>query len=84
MSSEIRTCKRGIDVFYNSVFTRGERDILWELYKRKRDGMRGRGNNISSDDGNSVLRICVTIWDDVIMRSNSDNKLSISSTVYRG
>lgn len=84
MSDKICTCKWSVDVFHNSVSTCGERDILWELYKRERNAMKCGGNNISGDDGDSVLRICVTIWDDVIMRGDSNNKLSISSTICGG
>lgn len=72
MSGTICTCKRGISILHSGVSTRGERDILWELYKRERNGMRGRGNNTSSDDGNSVYGICVTIRANVIMRGDSD------------
>ena len=84
MSNKICTCKWSINVFHNSVSTCRERDILWELYKRERNVMKRRGNNLSGDDGNSLLRICITIRDDVIMRSNSNNKLSISSTICGG
>lgn len=84
MSGTICTCEWGINVFHSSVYTRRERDILWKLYKRERDGMRGRGNNISGNDGDRILRICVTIWDDVIMRGDGYNKLSVSDTIHRG
>lgn len=84
MSDKICTCEWGVNVFYNGVYTYSKRDILWELYKTKRDGVRGGGNNINSDDGNSVYGICVTMRANVIMRGNSNNKFNNSGAVYRG
>lgn len=43
--------------------------------------MRSRGDNINSDDGNSIYRICVTMRDDEFLRSNSNNKFNISDTI---
>jgi hypothetical protein len=45
--------------------------------------MRGRSGNINSNDGNSVYRICVTMRDDELLRSNGDNKFNISDTICR-
>ena len=46
--------------------------------------MRGRGDNPGGNDGDSVHRICATIWANVIMRGDGDNKFSIGCTIYRG
>ena len=54
MSSEICACKRGVDVFYSGVFTCRTRDILRELHKRARDGVRSGGDNIGGNDGDGI------------------------------
>lgn len=46
--------------------------------------MRGRGDNINTNDGNSLYRVCVTMRTNVILRGNSNNKPNISDTVCRG
>jgi len=83
MSIKIRTCERSIDVFYNGVYTYRARDILWKLYKTKRNVMRGRGSNINSDDGDGIYRLCATMRADVTLRGDSNNEFNNSDTVYR-
>ena len=84
MNSKIRACKWGINVFYNGVSAYSARDISWKLYKTTGDGMRNRGDNLNLNDGNSIYRLCITMRTDVVLRSNSYNKLNISNTICRG
>lgn len=54
MSSKICTCKWGINVLYNSVYTHSTRVILRELCETKRGGVISGGNNTNSNDGDSL------------------------------
>lgn len=36
--------------------------------------MSGRGDDICSNDNNSIFRVCIAIWTDESLRSDSDNE----------
>ena len=43
--------------------------------------MKPRCNNIHSDDGNSLYRLCISIWIDEPVRKCGDNEFTIGNTI---
>ena len=83
MITKIYPCERSIDVFHNGILTRSQRIISRIIYSTKNNGVKYRGNNLCIDDGNRIHRICITMRTNVILRSDSNNKLIIGDTIYR-
>jgi hypothetical protein len=84
VSTKIYTCKWGVNVFHNGIHAYRKRAILWKLWETERRGVKYRGSNINSNDGDSVYRVCVTMRANVVMGGDGDNESDISDTVYRG
>lgn len=80
MSSKICTCKWGINVLYNSVYTHSTRVILRELCETKRGGVISGGNNTNSNDGDSLYGLLSSVRGNEFLRSNSNNKPTVSNT----
>lgn len=84
MTNKICTREWGINVLYNGIYPHRKRAILRELYRSASNGMKRGGNNTNSNDGDSLYRVCISIWVNEFMRKCSNNKPIIGDTVYRG
>ncbi|RMY06852.1 hypothetical protein D0868_05650 [Hortaea werneckii] len=68
MINTLLTLKHCFSLFLFSIPTYRKRIVLWIIQSTKNIGMNYRNCNIYFNDGYSFLRICITLWSNVIMR----------------